>query len=66
MNLRSCRWSLDAVEELEGLQRNDPNYKSRLENIQRHICDAETKTIYCCGPKQQPPSNEDTSTGRIQ
>ena len=63
VGLRSCRWSLDAVNELEGLSRNDPKYKDGIAAIKRHICDAKTRSIYCCGPEQQPPSTIKSPSG---
>ena len=45
------------------MPRNDPNYKMAIAEIQKHICDAKTRSVYCCGPEQAPPSMSKNAQG---
>ena len=55
VSLRSCKWSLDLVESLDGIPSNDPRRRSTIDSIKKHICNQKNRLIYCCGPNQQPP-----------
>ena len=65
VNIRSCKWSLDALKGLKGLEENDPKYKSISSDIKKHICNNKTRTIYCCGPEQHPPSKKEVFSGEL-
>ena len=63
VSLQSCKWSLDAFNKLQGLPKNNPKRKTTIEEIQKHICDAKTRSVYCCGPEEQPPGKIQNPTG---
>ena len=64
--VNSCKWSREALLEINGLSRRDPKRNNTIKAIQEHICDKKSRLVYCCGKGQQPPSDIELNGDHIK
>ena len=53
-SFNSCKWSKDEIQKIIETSANSASIKTRIKYVQERICDAKTKSVYCCTNGQAP------------